>query len=430
MISHLWNQWFLTERPSISLCVFRMAVAITTGFHVIPTFFHMDDNFYHTAFKELNGYFFTNKALELVQKSPDGLVTIMAVIFCMSFVSFFIGFRSQISCIVLMICCYFFYALNAFFIGTLSWDILLVTLFLMCVVPYHGDYFSVDCLLKANDHAYKTPRPFFLQRLLQLQIASTFFYTALYKVTVDGNWIKDNPVYYLMSGPATGVAKHFLFKEWMVASPNFCYFIGLFVVAMELFLPFLLFYSKTRRSAIYLGVFFHLLLILTLDVPAIFFFLFPAQLLLFINPEKIVKWIDQRREYHQVRPRPKLLYDGQCGFCLGSVQALKVMDLVSRVEFIDFRTLPDLSHIHPRLNAAVAASQIHLVESPEGERIYCGFYAFRRMSLLMPMLYPIALILYFPGVGIWGPVMYSGIARNRYFLHRNKICNNNACFLR
>ncbi len=106
------------------------------------------------------------------------------------------------------------------------------------------------------------------------------------------------------------------------------------------------------------------------------------------------------------------------------------MDLVSRVEFIDFRTVPDLSHIHPRLNAAVAASQIHLVESPESERIYGGFYAFRRMSLLMPMLYPIALILYFPGVGIWGPVMYGGIARNRYFFHRNKICNNNACFLR
>jgi len=36
-----------------------------------------------------------------------------------------------------------FYALNEFHIGTLSWDILLVTLFLMCVSPYHGIIFPL-----------------------------------------------------------------------------------------------------------------------------------------------------------------------------------------------------------------------------------------------------------------------------------------------
>ena len=94
-------------------------------------------------------------------------------------------------------CCYYFYALNDFHIGTLSWDILLVTLFVMCLTPYHGDYFSMDALRKGDAGAYRRPRPFFIQRLLQMQIASTFFYTALYKTTAQGNWFKDNPLHFL-----------------------------------------------------------------------------------------------------------------------------------------------------------------------------------------------------------------------------------------
>ncbi len=109
-------------------------------------------------------------------------------------------------------CCYYFYALNSFHIGTLSWDILLVTLVLMCVTPYHGDYFSVDALRRGDIDAWRHPRPFFIQRLLQLQIASTFFFTGLYKITGEGNWITGNPIYYLMNYPVAGGDQEFSFK--------------------------------------------------------------------------------------------------------------------------------------------------------------------------------------------------------------------------
>lgn len=429
MLGRLWDNLFLIERPSIGLSFFRISVALTAGFHVIPSFFHMDDNYYHTAFKELNGQFFMIQALDWVQKSPDSLVTYMAALFCVSFVALLIGFRSQISCIVLTTCCYYFYALNAFFIGTLSWDILLVVLFLMCVTPYHGDYFSVDCLMRNDPEPFRRRRPFFLQRLLQMQIASVFFYTALYKITAQGNWLHDNPVLYLMNGPASGVAKHFLLKEWMAARPEFCYVTGLLIVGTELLMPLLLFFRKTRVSAIYLGIIFHVLLILTLDVPAIFFFLFPAQLLLFINPEHILRWIERQRTYHQSRPRPKLLYDGKCGFCLQSVHKLKIMDLFGRIDYVDFRSAEDVGFFHPRLNLAAAKSRIHLVESDEDEGLQDGFYAFRRMAWLMPMLFPMIQVLYFPGAGILGPVIYGWFAKNRFAFHRHKICKDNACFL-
>ena len=230
-------------------------------------------------------------------------------------------------------CCYYFYALNCFHIGTLSWDILLVTLFLMCVTPYHGDYFSVDALRRGDVDAWRRPRPFFIQRLLQLQIASTFFFTGLYKITGDGNWITGNPIYYLMNYPSEGVTKHFLLKEWMAVHPHFCYVTGLMIVATEISMPFLLFIPKTRRAAIILGLCWHILLVLTLDVPTIFLFLFPAQMLLFIHPQKITDWIEAKRRINAQSPRAKIIYDGECGFCRSSVRVLQVMDLWGKLEY-------------------------------------------------------------------------------------------------
>jgi len=210
----LWHRLFLEERSSISLSFFRIAVALTTGFHVLPSLCHLGDNYFATAFKTYNTGFFTVGVIELVQKSPEWLIIVFVVGFCLFWFFFLVGFLSQISCILMTLCCYYFYALNAFHVGTLSWDILLVTLFLMCVTGYHGDYFSVDCLLWTKDHAYQRKRPFFLQRLLQMQIGFTYFYTALYKITAEGNWFRDNPIYYILNYPPAGSTKNVSFKRF------------------------------------------------------------------------------------------------------------------------------------------------------------------------------------------------------------------------
>ena len=49
-----WQYAFLAERPSIGLSLFRIAVAVTVGCHMIPSFFHLQDNYLAVAFKEKN----------------------------------------------------------------------------------------------------------------------------------------------------------------------------------------------------------------------------------------------------------------------------------------------------------------------------------------------------------------------------------------
>lgn len=422
----LWHRAFLEERPSIGLSFFRIAVALTVGFHVIPTLFNLPDNYYHTALKTLNTHFFTAGFLALVQKSPDSVVRVFVVLFYVFWFFFLIGLWSRASCIAMTLTCYYFYALNSFHVGTLSWDILLVTLFLMCLVPYHGDYFSMDALRRKDPQAYKRNRPFFIQRLLQVQIASTYFYTALYKVTAAGNWITGNPIYYLMNEPPAGVTKYFLLRDWFAAHPQACYITGITVVVVEFLMPFLLFVRRTRISAIYLGIFFHIVLLLTLDVPAIFFFLFPAQLLLFIHPDRIIRWVEQKRLVNASAVQGKLVYDGRCGFCQDSVRTLMVMDLFASLNFVDFHRVEHLELLHPQLTRQKCMSQIYLIE-PDGE-LYGGFDVFRRLCFTLPMMYVLIPALYFPGMGVLGPWAYRWVARNRYLFHFNKQCRTNACF--
>src|SRR3989344_1322390 len=389
-MNKIWHTLFLEERPSVSLSLFRIAVAITVGAHVIPTLWNLPDNYYATALKTFNFDFFPVQLIELVQRSSDQTVLFFVIVFYVFWFFFLIGLFSRLSCILMTLAGYYFYALNSLHVETLSWDILLVTLFLMCLTPYHGDYFSMDALRKGDAGAYRRPRPFFIQRLLQMQIASTFFYTALYKTTAQGNWFRDNPLHYLVNYPPSGVTKNFLIKDWMAVHPDFCYVTGILIIIAEFAMPFLLFIPRTRRSAIVLGCFFHVLLILTLDVPALFFFLFPAQLFLFVNPVRIIEWVEAKRRANGVSPKIKVVYDGDCGFCMHSVNALRVMDLFGKLDHVNFRTA-DLAALHPSLTYEKAESQLYIIE-PDGH-LYGGFFAFRRLCWVLPMMFPLILLL-------------------------------------
>src|SRR3989338_7059550 len=331
-----WNRLFLGHRSSLSLSLFRIAAALTVGLHVIPSFFHLEDNYLSTAFKETNLSFFTPSVIQWVQQSPDWLVYFFISFFLLYWFFFLIGLYSQVSGILMMAGCYYFYALNSFHIGTLSWDILLVTLFLMCVTGYHGDYFSVDALRQGNRFVYKKKRPFFIQRLLQTQIAFNYFYTGLYKITAEGNWLKDNPLYYLWNYPPEGVTKQFLFSEFFASRPELCYWMGIGIVTLELLAPLLLFWTRTRLFAIGAAFLFHILLVVTLHVPTIFLFLFPPQLLLFINPDDILAWVKKRRKKNLSGGQSQIIYDGKCHFCQWSIQKLFTMDLFGTLKKVDY----------------------------------------------------------------------------------------------
>ncbi len=427
-LAQVWYRAFLERRPSTSLGLFRLAVAFTVGCHMIPSFFHMADNYLSTAFRTKNFSFFPIWILRVVDASPDWVVWAWVWVFLGSLATCTVGLYSQASCILMTLSCYYFYALNNYHIGTLSFDILLVTLFLMCVTNYHGDFLSLDSLRRGKATSYKRLRPFFIQRLLQLQIAWTFWYTALSKITAGGNWLTDNPYYYLMHYPLIGVVRDFPLRAWLGQHPALCYSLGLALLAFELIVPLLWFIPRTRTLGIALGIAFQLMLWVTLHVPTIFLFLFPPLMLLFVAPETLVRWIEGRQERHATGDRALLLYDGRCGFCLESVKRLQVLDLFGWVDPLDFHAQPDLAQLHPALTPERCRSEMVLLE--RNGRLSGGFDAFKRLTWRLPMLWPAAPLTWLPGASWLGTRAYRWVATHRYLLHRNPTCVSNQCAVR
>ena len=87
-LNQLWHRAFLERRPSVSLGLFRMAVAFTVGAHVIPSLFHMDDNYLSTAFRTQNHSFFPPWMLNAAAGSSDAAVWTWAVVFVLAVVAF------------------------------------------------------------------------------------------------------------------------------------------------------------------------------------------------------------------------------------------------------------------------------------------------------------------------------------------------------
>jgi len=148
-------------------------------------------------------------------------------------------------------------------------------------------HFSLDALIRSkHGKTFPPVRLFTVQRLLQLNLSWVYFYSGLAKI-YPGNWLTENPVYYLLNYPEGSVVKDFWLREFFAASPAICKALGVGVFSVEILLSLFLFIPRTRFACIVLGILYHLTLQMTMHIPNIFIIIFPAQLLLFIPPEQL-----------------------------------------------------------------------------------------------------------------------------------------------
>ena len=113
------------------------------------------------------------------------------------------------------------------------------------------------------------------------------------------------------------------------------------------------------------------------------------------------------------RPRHALIYDGACGVCRSPVAVLRRLDVAGRVEFLD--ALSDWPRIHgayPTLSQEECLATMHVVTA-DG-RIAKGFDAYRALSWSLPLLWPVAPLLYVPGVPPLGRRIYAAVAARRH----------------
>ena len=100
-------------------------------------------------------------------------------------------------------------------------------------------------------------------------------------------------------------------------------------------------------------------------------------------------------------------YDGDCGFCTRTVRLMAKLDRRRRVSWVPFQTLEALPG---NLTRADLQREAYI---ERGENLEGGFYAFRRLTLLLPPLWLLAPVMWLPGINKIGEAAYAWVARNR-----------------
>ena len=108
-----------------------------------------------------------------------------------------------------------------------------------------------------------------------------------------------------------------------------------------------------------------------------------------------------------------LLYDGDCPLCMFQMKLVTWLDWFNRVELLPILD-PRAAELAPNVTRERLQEAIHCV-TPEGVS-HRGARCIRFLGMRLPLLIPLALFLWLPGV-IWiAEKFYMWISRNRHLL--------------
>ena len=118
-----------------------------------------------------------------------------------------------------------------------------------------------------------------------------------------------------------------------------------------------------------------------------------------------------------------VLYDDQCPLCIFQMKVLSWLDWRGALALVPLSD-PRAHEAAPQLEREDLLEAMHCV-TPEG-RIYRGARAIRFLGMRLPVLVPVALFLWIPGVIYLAEAVYRQISANRLVLSRVFGCKD-AC---
>jgi predicted DCC family thiol-disulfide oxidoreductase YuxK len=126
------------------------------------------------------------------------------------------------------------------------------------------------------------------------------------------------------------------------------------------------------------------------------------------------------------RPHAQIIvYDGRCRFCVAQMRILAKLDLSGSLAFLSLHdcladlVLPDVS-FEQRMKAIILIDQ--------NCHRHTGADAFRHLSKLLPLLWPVAPLLHIPGSRPVWQWLYNRVAKVRYRFGRVQ-CDGGTCHL-
>jgi predicted DCC family thiol-disulfide oxidoreductase YuxK len=286
--------------------------------------------------------------------------------------------------------------------------ILACLLLILCFAPI-GRGISLDRVrevrsaklksLGAHPPVFTSPWAFACTRLMQIQMAVVFFFSAADKLKGDDWWRGDaiwkvfvSDDYY--NGTLLDLfASHF----WLVNVATYA------TVLIEIAFPFLIWQRRSRPYLLAAAIFLHLQFALLMNL---YFFSFVMVMghMSFLRHE----WLNHLGAWWKRKIGPmEMIYDGHCGFCKRSMAWFLAFDGLRQIQIRDFRTNPS-----PVVSDEQMLKALYLV-LPDG-RALPGFEAYRYVVLRVPGLWWQVPLFYVPVFSrLFGHPIYNWFAANR-----------------
>jgi len=287
-------------------------------------------------------------------------------------------------------------------------SIIACLLFILCLAPI-GRGMSLDRLravraakrqnLAARLPQYTSPWASACIRLIQIQLAVLFFYSAADKLRVD-EWWNGDAVWLALTTYEFyhPFALHFFARHfWLINIATYS------TLLIELAFPFLIWQRRTRPYLLAGAVMLHFMFGALLRLIYFSFVMIVAHMS-FLYPD----WLHRLGAWWKRKTGDmEMIYDGRCGFCVRSMAWLLAFDGLGQIGIRDFRTSPS-----PLVSDAQLEKALYTV-LPDG-RALAGFEAYRYVVARVPGLWWLVPLFYVPALSrLIGHPIYNWVAANR-----------------
>lgn len=414
-----WNKFWFRREPAYTLGIFRIVFGlfilgtVLMSFPNWERFYGPEGSLPLSAFLEQGGGFSWSLFALTDQEWFIWFIFWFAVGAAAAFTA---GLKTRTATIALFVIFISMFHRNTELINGQD-QVAAMLLFFSMFAPM-GERFSIDELWRRWRHFRVSSKPFMPDltpiwsvRLMQVSIALLYLFSGPAKFLDDVTWRDGSAIYYVTLSDRwfrfPGV--DFFHNEILSMALTFG------TLFIEIAFPLLVWFSRTRPFVLAGMAFFHLSLMVFM-APSVFYFnlMMLISLILFVRPEIIERLLNKLP-----RKAATVFYDGQCGFCTGTMHLLRALDGRNRLALLNFRDVSALKEF-PDLNLQDLEKEMYVrTESGDMRR---GFFAYKHLSKVLPSLYLTAPLFTFPGAAFFGPKIYGFIAKHRFKIFPCQTC--------
>jgi predicted DCC family thiol-disulfide oxidoreductase YuxK len=253
--------------------------------------------------------------------------------------------------------------------------------------------------LEASPPAFTSPWAFACTRLMQIQMAVLFFYSAINKLT-GPDWWSGDAIWWLFTNSYyynNAILSLLAWQYWLVNIATYG------TILIEISYPFLIWQRRSRPYMLAAALFLHSQFALLMHLYYFSWVMIMGHMS-FVRPE----WLSGLgAAWKRKMGEMEMVYDGACGFCKRSMAWFLAFDGLGQIQVRDFRTDPS-----PIVSDEQLIKALYLV-LPDG-RALPGFEAYRYVVLRVPGLWWLVPFFYVPLFSrLFGHPIYNWIAANR-----------------